>query len=53
MGILNRVSIMFRAKVMGVRDEHAENLTVIIPVPSAQKLVDAKTDDNVFDARLI
>ena len=30
---------------MGVSSEHPENVTVIIPVPSAQKLVDAKTDD--------
>lgn len=45
-----------RAKVMGVRDEHAENVTVIIPVPSAQKLVDAKSDDQkesaVLEARI-
>jgi hypothetical protein len=39
------VSHHVRQKVMGVRDEHAENVTVIIPLPSAQKLVDAKTDD--------
>jgi hypothetical protein len=50
------VSHHVRSKVMGVRDEHAENVTVIIPVPSAQKLVDAKTDDQkqtaVLEARI-
>jgi len=50
------VSHHVREKVMGVRDEHAENVTVIIPVPSAQKLVDAKTDDQkqtaVLEARI-
>ena len=50
------VSHHVREKVMGVRDEHAENMTVIIPVPSAQKLVDAKTDDQkqaaVLEARV-
>jgi hypothetical protein len=50
------VSHHVRAKVMGVRDEHAENVTVIIPVLSAQKLVDAKTDDQkqtaVLEARI-
>jgi hypothetical protein len=50
------VSHHVRAKVMGVRDEHAENVTVIIPVLSAQKLVDAKTDDlkqtAVLEARI-
>ena len=39
------VSHHVREKIMGVRGEHAENVTVIIPVPSAQKLVDAKSDD--------
>jgi len=41
---------------MGVRQEQAENVTVIIPVPSAQKLVDAKNDDQkqsaVLEARV-
>ena len=50
------VSHHVREKVMGVRDEHAENVTVIIPVPSAQKLVDAKSDDQkqvaVLEARI-
>src|SRR6516162_6947150 len=50
------VSHHVREKVMGVRDEHAENVTVIFPVPSAQKLVDAKTDDQkqaaVLEARI-
>jgi hypothetical protein len=39
------VSHHVRQKVMGVSSEHPENVTVIIPVPVAQKLVDAKTDD--------
>ena len=39
------VSHHVRQKVMGVISEHPENVTVIIPVPVAQKLVDAKTDD--------
>ena len=34
-----------RAKAKGISSEHPENVTVIIPVTSAQKLVDAKTDD--------
>ena len=50
------VSHHVREKVMGVRDEHAENVTVIVPVPSAQKLVDAKSDDQkqaaVLEARI-
>jgi hypothetical protein len=50
------VSHHVRQKMMGVRDEHAENITLIIPVPVAQKLVDAKTDDQkqaaVLDARI-
>ena len=45
-----------REKIMGVHQEHAENVTVIIPVPSAQKLVDAKSDDQkqsaVLEARV-
>jgi hypothetical protein len=39
------VSHHVREKIMGVRQEQAENVTVIIPVPSAQKLVDAKSDE--------
>jgi len=39
------VSHHVRQKVMGVSSERPENLTVIIPVAAAQKLVDAKTDD--------
>ena len=39
------VSHHVRQKAMGVSSEHPENVTVIIPVPVAQKLVDAKTDD--------
>ena len=39
------VSHHVRQKVMGVSSEQPENVTVIIPVPVAQKLVDAKTDD--------
>ena len=39
------VSHHVRQKVMGVTSEQAENVTVIIPVLVAQKLVDAKTDD--------
>jgi hypothetical protein len=37
------VSHHVRQKVMGVSSEHAENLAIIIPVPAAQKLVDART----------
>ena len=39
------VSHHVRQKEMGLSAEHPENVTVIIPVLSAQKLVDAKTDD--------
>ena len=39
------VSHHVRQKVMGVTSEQPENVTVIIPVPVAQKLVDAKSDD--------
>ncbi len=50
------VSHHVREKIMGVHQEHAENITVIIPVPSAQKLVDAKSDDQkqtaVLEARI-
>jgi hypothetical protein len=39
------VSHHVRQKAMGLTSEHPENVTVIIPLLSAQKLVDAKTDD--------
>jgi hypothetical protein len=39
------VSHHVRQRAMGLSSEHPENITVIIPVLSAQKLVDAKTDD--------
>jgi hypothetical protein len=39
------VSHHVRQKVSGVNSERAENVTVIIPVLAAQKLVDAKTDE--------
>jgi hypothetical protein len=39
------VSHHVRQKVMGISSEVPENVTVIIPVPVAQKLVDAKNDD--------
>src|SRR5271165_164842 len=39
------VSHHVRQKVMGVSAEQPENVTIIIPVPVAQKLVDAKSDD--------
>ncbi len=39
------VSHHVRQKVMGVNSEQPENVTVIIPVPVAQKLVEAKSDD--------
>ncbi len=39
------VSHHVRQKVMGVSSENPENVMVVIPVLSAQKLVDAKTDD--------
>ena len=39
------VSHHVRQKVMGISSEHAENVAIIIPVLAAQKLVDAKTDD--------
>jgi hypothetical protein len=38
------VSQHVRQKTLGVVSEHAENVTLIIPVPAAQKLVDATTD---------
>lgn len=50
------VSHHVRQKVMGVSSEQPENVTVIIPVPVAQKLVDAKTDDQkqaaILDAQV-
>jgi hypothetical protein len=50
------VSHHVREKIMGVHQEHAENVTVIIPVTSAQKLTDAKSDDQkqtaVLEARI-
>ncbi len=39
------VSHHVRQKAMGVASENPENLTVIIPIEAAQKLVDAKNDD--------
>jgi hypothetical protein len=39
------VSHHVRQRLMGVSSEHFENVTIIIPVLAAQKLVDAKTDD--------
>ena len=44
-GFAIEVSHHVRQKVMGVASEQPENVTVIIPVPVAQKLVDAKSDD--------
>lgn len=46
------VSHHVRQKALGMTSEHAENVTVIIPVLSAQKLVDAKTDDQKQSAIL-
>jgi hypothetical protein len=50
------VSHHVRQKVMGVSQERPENLTVIMPVISAQKLVDAKNMDEkqsaVLEARV-
>ena len=46
------VSHHVRAKVMGVHQEQAENVTIIIPVRSAQKLVDATNDDQKQSAVL-
>src|SRR5271167_3931787 len=50
------VSHHVRQKVMGVPAEQPENVTVIIPVPVAQKLVDAKSDDQkqaaILDAQI-
>jgi len=38
------VSHHLRQKTLGVVSEHPENVTLIIPVPAAQKLVDATTE---------
>ena len=50
------VSHHVRQKVMGVNAERPENVTFIIPVTVAQKLVDAKTDDEkqaaILEARI-
>jgi hypothetical protein len=46
------VSHHVREKVMGLSSEHPENVTVIIPVLAAQKLVDAKTEDQKQEAML-
>src|SRR5271169_3839218 len=46
------VSHHVREKALGLTSEHPENVTVIIPVLSAQKLVDAKTDDQKQSAIL-
>ena len=50
------VSHHVRRKVMGVGAEEPENVTIIISVPVAQKLVDAKSDDQkqaaVLDAQV-
>jgi hypothetical protein len=46
------VSHHVRQKEMGMSAEHPENVTVIIPVLSAQKLVDAKNDDQKQSAML-
>lgn len=50
------ISHHVRQKVMGVSSERPENVTFVIPVLSAQKLVDAKTADQkqsaVLDAEI-
>jgi len=50
------VSHHVREKISGIRQERPENVTVIIPVPSAQRLVDAKSDEQrqraVLEARM-
>ncbi len=50
------VSHHVRQKVMGINSEQPENITVIIPVPVAQKLIDAKNDDQkqaaILDAHI-
>jgi hypothetical protein len=44
-GFAIEVSHHVRQKSMGLSSERAENVTIIIPVLAAQKLIDAKTDD--------
>lgn len=44
-GFAVEVSHHVRQKLMGVSSENAENVTAIVPMSAAQKLVDAKTDD--------
>jgi hypothetical protein len=39
------VSHHVRQKVMGVSSEQPENVTIVIPIPVAQKFVDAKSND--------
>src|SRR5271165_6458928 len=46
------VSHHVRQKVMGVVSEQPENVTIILPVPVGQKLVDAKSDDQKQSAIL-
>jgi hypothetical protein len=46
------VSHHVRQKVMGLGSEYPENVTVIVPVHVAQKLVDAKTEDQKQSAVL-
>jgi hypothetical protein len=46
------VSHHVKQKVMGVLEEHPENVTVIIPVVAAEKLVDAKNMDEKQSAAL-
>jgi len=50
------VSHHVRQKVMGVNSEQPENVALIIPVPVAQKLVDARSDDQkqaaILDAQV-
>jgi hypothetical protein len=46
------VSHHVRQKAIGMTSEHPENVTIIIPVPVAQKLVDAKSDDQKQAAAL-
>lgn len=50
------VSHHVRHKVLGVGSESPENITVIIPIAAAQKLVDAKNNDQrqaaILDAQL-
>lgn len=50
------VSHHVRRKVMGINSEQPENITVLIPIPVAQKLIDAKNDDQkqaaILDAHI-